>query len=145
MFSLKVFRLSFTFWFRSLCGIGMSILNLAFVLLILCNPSHQSGMKYLHSAQNHHGMYTCTDAYILWLLINGFYRPNINACEISAIVYLPVAFLNKYMPYKYVIYSAPLSSGTWESIHDLPIHGAFNRCLELNQSSSDSKFSYLKW
>ena len=68
----------------------------------------------------------------------------INACEISALVYLPVAFLNKEIPYKHVIYSAPLSSGIWEYVYDLSAHGTFNRCLELSKSSSDRKFSYLK-
>ena len=60
----------------------------------------------------------------------------------SLFVYLPMAFLGKKVPYKYVIYLAPHSNGMWEYIHDLPVHGTFNRCLELDQSSSTRKFSY---
>ena len=76
---------------------------------------------------------------------NNFYRPKIGACEMSVFVYLPMAFLSKKIPYKYVIYSAPLSNGMWEYIHDLPAHGTFNRCLELDKSSSTRKFSYLQY
>ena len=53
-----------------------------------------------------------------------------------------MAFLDKKVPYKYVIYSTSVSNCMWEYIYDLRDHGTFNRCLELNQSSSDRKFSY---
>ena len=52
-----------------------------------------------------------------------------------------MAFLKQKIPYKYVIRLAPHSNGMWEYIYDLQEHGIFNRCLELNQSSSHRKFS----
>ena len=52
-----------------------------------------------------------------------------------------MSYLNKKIPYKYVIYSTPHSTGMWEYIHDLPDRGIFNRCLELSQLSSTGKFA----
>lgn len=79
------------------------------------------------------------NTYVNYNLTNGFCRPKLNACEITVFVDLPVSYLNKKIPYKYVIYSTH-SNGEWEYIHDLRENGIFNRCLELRQSSSIRKF-----
>ena len=89
-------------------------------------------------------MYIYTYTYIRMCLSNLiFYRPKIDAYEITALADLSSFFLNKSTPYKYVVYST-FPNSPWEYIHDLPAHGIFNRCLELSQSSGTGKFIILK-
>jgi len=69
------------------------------------------------------------------------FRSEMNVDEMTGTIHLPSSVLNKKIPYKYVVFSPfPNIGSSWEFIHDLSVGGVFNRCLELNQSSSTSKF-----
>ena len=81
-------------------------------------------------------MSVCVSVYVN-SLENDYYRSE--AHEVTAFVHLSMSYLNKKIPYKYVIYSKH-SSGEWECIRDLQVYGEFYRCLELNQLLSSRKF-----
>ena len=52
--------------------------------------------------------------------------------------HLPLSYMSKKVPYKYVVMYGYYINSYEEHIHDLPVKDSFNRCLELgNQAIID--------
>ena len=65
-------------------------------------------------------------------------RAKYDAAEVTAHTHLPFAYMNKRVPYKYVVLYSSGYTGYEEHIHDLPVKDSCNRCLELrNQAIID--------
>ena len=70
-----------------------------------------------------------------------------HAVEVTAHTFLPSSYMNKKVPYKYVI-QYPNESYDYEYIHDLSVRDTCNRVLELGSQTIISKGihkAYIRW